>query len=80
MCAILPRACMFLWLAIKDLLALACKKGVMNFYLLQAYQHLGEADVPKFTVIVTQKIHHTDIFQANGHENVPPGICYPKLL
>ena len=43
--------------------------------LLQAYQHLGEVDIPKFTVIVAQKNHHTKLFQAGGGtENVPPGL------
>lgn len=41
---------------------------------LQAYQHLGEANVPKFTVIVGQKNHHTKFFQAGAPENVPPGL------
>ncbi|KAG6748707.1 hypothetical protein POTOM_048640 [Populus tomentosa] len=45
-----------------------------QFLLLQAYQHLGEVDIPKFTVIVAQKNHHTKLFQAGGGtENVPPG-------
>lgn len=41
--------------------------------IIKAYQHLGEADIPKFTVIVAQKNHHTKLFQASGPENVPPG-------
>ncbi|VVB07350.1 unnamed protein product [Arabis nemorensis] len=42
--------------------------------IIKAYQHLGETDVPKFTVIVAQKNHHTKLFQANkGTENVPAG-------
>ncbi|KAG8640543.1 protein argonaute 16 isoform X1 [Manihot esculenta] len=41
--------------------------------MIKAYQHLGEVDVPKFTVIVAQKNHHTKLFQASGPENVPPG-------
>ncbi|KAK9284381.1 hypothetical protein L1049_023552 [Liquidambar formosana] len=41
--------------------------------IIKAYQHLGEADVPKFTVIVAQKNHHTKLFQAGAPENVPPG-------
>ncbi|KAJ0112816.1 hypothetical protein Patl1_01934 [Pistacia atlantica] len=41
--------------------------------IIKAYQHLGETDVPKFTVIVAQKNHHTKLFQASGPENVPPG-------
>ncbi|OMP10379.1 Argonaute/Dicer protein, PAZ [Corchorus olitorius] len=41
--------------------------------IVKAYQHMGEEDVPKFTVIIAQKNHHTKLFQANGPENVPPG-------
>ncbi|ESQ51884.1 hypothetical protein EUTSA_v10016224mg [Eutrema salsugineum] len=41
--------------------------------IIKAYQRLGETDVPKFTVIVAQKNHHTKLFQARGHENVPAG-------
>ncbi|XP_059661930.1 protein argonaute 16-like [Cornus florida] len=42
--------------------------------MIKAYQHLGESDIPKFTVIVAQKNHHTKLFQAGGvPENVPPG-------
>ncbi|TKY66352.1 argonaute 16 [Spatholobus suberectus] len=41
--------------------------------IIKAYQHLGEVNVPKFTVIVAQKNHHTKLFLANGVENVPPG-------
>ncbi|XP_027344511.1 protein argonaute 16 isoform X2 [Abrus precatorius] len=51
-------------------------KQVLNIELSQiikAYQHLGEVNVPKFTVIVAQKNHHTKLFLANGLENVPPG-------
>ncbi|KAH9793461.1 protein argonaute 16 [Citrus sinensis] len=49
--------------------------------IIKAYQHLGEADIPKFTVIVAQKNHHTKLFQASGPENVPPvaPICYAHL-
>lgn len=41
--------------------------------IIKAYQRLGESDVPKFTVIVAQKNHHTKLFQAKGPENVPAG-------
>ena len=44
------------------------------FILVQAYQHLGEVNVPKFTVIVGQKNHHTNFFQPGAPENVPPGL------
>ncbi|KAF8008168.1 hypothetical protein BT93_K1988 [Corymbia citriodora subsp. variegata] len=49
---------------------------VLNIELEQiakAYQNLGETNIPKFTVIVAQKNHHTKLFQANSPENVPPG-------
>ncbi|XP_019159475.1 PREDICTED: protein argonaute 16 [Ipomoea nil] len=41
--------------------------------MIKAYQHLGEVKVPKFTVIVVQKKHHTRVFQAGAPENVPAG-------
>lgn len=41
--------------------------------IIKAYQNLGELDIPKFTVIVAQKGHHTKLFQAKGPENVPAG-------
>lgn len=41
--------------------------------IIKSYQFLGESDVPKFTVVVAQKNHHTKLFQANASENVPPG-------
>ncbi|XP_020203105.1 protein argonaute 16 isoform X2 [Cajanus cajan] len=41
--------------------------------IIKAYQHLGETNVPKFTVIVAQKNHHVKLFLANGPENVSPG-------
>ncbi|XVF71827.1 hypothetical protein PTKIN_Ptkin12aG0070900 [Pterospermum kingtungense] len=48
--------------------------------IIKAYQHLGEPDVPKFTVIVAQKNHHTKLFQANAPENVPPGTVVDKKI
>ncbi|KAJ6829192.1 protein argonaute 16-like [Iris pallida] len=49
---------------------------VLNIELNQickAFHHLGETMLPKFTVIVAQKNHHTKLFQAGGPENVQPG-------
>lgn len=46
----------------------------------QAFQHLGEVDVPKFTVVVAQKNHHTKLFQAGAPENVPPGLFPYNVL
>ncbi|KAL5716047.1 Protein argonaute 16 [Ranunculus cassubicifolius] len=51
---------------------------------IKTLQHLGESKMPKFTVIVAQKNHHTKLFQANDPNNVPPGtvvdtgIVHPK--
>ncbi|PQQ16165.1 protein argonaute 16 [Prunus yedoensis var. nudiflora] len=48
--------------------------------IIKAYQHLGEVDVPKFTVIVAQKNHHTKLFQTGGStDNVPPGLLLSEL-
>ncbi|EXC25516.1 Protein argonaute 16 [Morus notabilis] len=41
--------------------------------IIKAYQHLGEVNIPKFTVIVAQKNHHMKLFQAGNSNNVPPG-------
>ncbi|XP_015881205.3 protein argonaute 16 [Ziziphus jujuba] len=41
--------------------------------IIKAYMHLGEADIPKFTVIIAQKNHHTKLFQAKAPDNIPPG-------
>ncbi|XP_057792714.1 protein argonaute 16 isoform X1 [Salvia miltiorrhiza] len=41
--------------------------------MIKAYQHLGESAIPKFTVIVAQKNHHTKLFQASAQDNVPCG-------
>ncbi|GJN34391.1 hypothetical protein PR202_gb23047 [Eleusine coracana subsp. coracana] len=41
--------------------------------IIKAYQHMGQGDIPKVTVIIAQKNHHTKLFQANSPENVPPG-------
>ena len=41
---------------------------------------LGESEVPKFTVIVAQKRHHTRLFEAGGSGNVPPGMMCFCLL
>ncbi|KAG8387057.1 hypothetical protein BUALT_Bualt03G0213700 [Buddleja alternifolia] len=54
--------------------------------MIKAFQHLGggSSEIPKFTVIVAQKNHHTKLFQASASENVPPGtvvdtkIVHPK--
>ncbi|XP_057510346.1 protein argonaute 16-like [Actinidia eriantha] len=49
---------------------------VLNWELdqmIKAFQHLDEVDVPKFTVVVAQKNHHTKLFQAGAPENVPAG-------
>ncbi|KAK9155508.1 hypothetical protein Sjap_002988 [Stephania japonica] len=62
----------------------ACRDGVsesqfnqvLNIELEQivkAFQQMGETWLPKFTVVVAQKNHHTKLFLANGSNNVPPG-------
>nr|CAB3505055.1 unnamed protein product [Digitaria exilis] len=42
---------------------------------------MGQEDLPKFTVIIAQKNHHTKLFQADAPDNVPPvaPICYAHL-
>ncbi|KAL6600540.1 hypothetical protein ACP70R_045340 [Stipagrostis hirtigluma subsp. patula] len=41
--------------------------------IIKAYQNMGQGDLPKFTVIIAQKNHHTKLFQADSPDNVPPG-------
>ncbi|CAN1124269.1 Protein argonaute 16 [Linum perenne] len=41
--------------------------------IVKAYHHLGEVDIPKFTVVIAQKNHHTKLFKTEGTDNVPPG-------
>ncbi|TVU10901.1 hypothetical protein EJB05_44456, partial [Eragrostis curvula] len=41
--------------------------------IMKAYQHMGQGNLPKVTVIVAQKNHHTKLFQADSPDNVPPG-------
>lgn len=41
--------------------------------IIKAYQTMGRGDLPKFTVIIAQKNHHTKLFQADAPDNVPPG-------
>ncbi|XP_021865025.1 protein argonaute 16 isoform X2 [Spinacia oleracea] len=46
------------------------KQGCFHYL---AYLGLGEEDIPKFTVIVAQKRHHTRLFKVGADGNVPPG-------
>uniref|UniRef100_K3ZQN8 Uncharacterized protein n=1 Tax=Setaria italica TaxID=4555 RepID=K3ZQN8_SETIT len=41
--------------------------------IIKAYQSMGQGDLPKFTVIIAQKNHHTKLFQVDSPDNVPPG-------
>lgn len=42
-------------------------------FAMQAYQYMDQGPIPKFTVIIAQKNHHTKLFQENTPDNVPPG-------
>lgn len=48
--------------------------NVKGFDFPQAYEHLGDGALPKFTLIIAQKNHHTVLFQADSPDNVPPGM------
>ncbi|KAJ4768954.1 Argonaute family protein [Rhynchospora pubera] len=41
--------------------------------IIEAYKHLGDGPLPKITLIIAQKNHHTKLFQADSPDNVPPG-------
>nr|TKW14746.1 hypothetical protein SEVIR_5G186400v2 [Setaria viridis] len=41
--------------------------------IIKAYQSMGQGYLPKFTVIIAQKNHHSKLFQADSPDNVPPG-------
>ncbi|KAJ0984406.1 hypothetical protein J5N97_002762 [Dioscorea zingiberensis] len=56
---------------------------LLNFELsqiLKAYAALGDSELPKVTLIVAQKIHHTKLFQDGHHENVPAGTVVDTLV
>lgn len=48
--------------------------NIKGFDFLQAYEHLGDGALPKFTLIISQKNHHTELFQADSPDYVPPGM------
>ncbi|CAL9129110.1 unnamed protein product, partial [Musa textilis] len=48
--------------------------------IIKAFEHLGERTIPKFTVIVAQKNHHTKLFLAGAPENVPPGTVVDTMV
>ncbi|CAD5168573.1 unnamed protein product, partial [Musa acuminata subsp. malaccensis] len=48
--------------------------------IIKAFEHLGECTIPKFTVIVAQKNHHTKLFLAGAPENVPPGTVVDTMV
>ncbi|XP_015696506.1 protein argonaute 16 [Oryza brachyantha] len=41
--------------------------------IIKAYEYMDQGPIPKFTVIIAQKNHHTKLFQENAPDNVPPG-------
>ncbi|CAA2961281.1 argonaute 4-like [Olea europaea subsp. europaea] len=42
--------------------------------ILEACKFLDAQWIPKFTIVVAQKNHHTKFFQTNAPDNVPPGL------
>ncbi|RWW39540.1 hypothetical protein BHE74_00055120 [Ensete ventricosum] len=48
-----------------------CSSELLSLF--QVFEHLGDTTMPKFTVIVAQKKHHTRFFIADNSDNVPPG-------
>ncbi|XBJ16573.1 hypothetical protein VPH35_008173 [Triticum aestivum] len=52
--------------------------------IIKAYKNMDQGALPKITVIIAQKNHHTKLFQADAPDNVPPGtvvdsgIVHPK--
>ncbi|KAG8049565.1 hypothetical protein GUJ93_ZPchr0009g1049 [Zizania palustris] len=58
--------------------------------IIKAYENMGQnrgiseqEKLPKFTVIIAQKNHHTKLFQENAPDNVPPGAvvsCFDNLM
>ncbi|KAI3879711.1 hypothetical protein MKW92_019368 [Papaver armeniacum] len=49
--------------------------------IIKAFNHLGETELPKFTLVVVQKSHHTKLFKAGGSpENVPAGTVVDTVI
>lgn len=46
---------------------------------LQACKFLDETWYPKFTVIVSQRRHHTKFFEAGSKDDIPPGNLLPPV-
>uniref|UniRef100_A0A453BF64 Piwi domain-containing protein n=2 Tax=Aegilops tauschii subsp. strangulata TaxID=200361 RepID=A0A453BF64_AEGTS len=46
---------------------------VQNLEVDRVIKNMGQGQPPKITVTVAQKNHHTELFQADAPDNVPPG-------
>ncbi|KMZ69032.1 Protein argonaute 16 [Zostera marina] len=48
--------------------------------IIKAIENLGVETFPRFTVIITQKRHHTKLFRVDSPENVPAGTVVDSMI